>query len=63
MEKDYREMILELTAEIIKHGYGELAVRAEKLQGKPRVKITVECGKKWVFFETIEIKFDMENGL
>ena len=63
MTKDYKEKIIELTEEIIKHGFGNLIVNTEKLQGKPRVKITIECGKKWVFFETVEVKFDTENIL
>lgn len=57
----YPEKIQELLKEIVKHGYGSLTVTTEKLPSKPSVKITIECGKRWIYFERVE--FDKDNIL
>lgn len=40
---------LELQKELVNHGYGDLVFRVESLKDE-RVKVTILCGKHYVFF-------------
>ena len=49
--KDYENKVMEILADLIKHGYGEVRVIVSEVKGKVKTKVVICAGRSWVFFE------------
>jgi hypothetical protein len=58
----YHQKALELSSELVAHGYGELTVRVTSLKDD-KVKIEVLCGKSFVYFVKKNIPFRQRDDL
>lgn len=46
----YHEKAVELSTELVKHGFGSMSITVETLKDKNKTKVVVDCGKTYVFF-------------
>lgn len=53
----YHKKMIELTSDLVNHGWGDLIIHAESLKDNA-VKIEIRCGKQYVFFVKKDIYID-----
>jgi len=57
--KEHHQKILEIVKDLDDHGYGELKIAWTKIS-PDRIKVTVACGRSYVYFINREVKFASE---
>lgn len=54
---DYHKKVLDITADIINHGYGKVEIDIVSMKDNT-VKVTIIAGRSWVFFIKKDISID-----
>jgi hypothetical protein len=53
--KEYQGKILDVLAEIISHGFGEMTVQIWETKGSFKTGITIKAGRSWVYLIDKEV--------
>ena len=58
----YHQKAVELSQDLVAHGYGELTLRVTSLKDN-KVKVEVLCGKSFVFFIKKDIPYSVRDHI